>query len=128
MNVLIFDADSAFRKHLAQQLTRRGVHVSDTDDVEDAENMACREHMDAVLLGVSGQDRTHLPLLATIRSACPGAKVVFINRSGNVPLSIEAMKLGAYAEMAAPVDMEELERMLRNIRDMKRGSGGVSDA
>ncbi|GEM_PF-909584 len=123
MKVLIVDSDAPFRRQLAQQLSRRGVQVHGTDDVEEAYAMACNQQVDAVLLGVTGQERGMLAFLNDVRSACPQAQVIFINHSGAVPLSIEAMKLGAYAEIGAPVDMEELERKLRSIQDLKSGGG-----
>lgn len=122
MKVLIVDSDAGFRRLLAQQLSKRGVQVQGTDDVEEAHEMACRQQVDAVLLGVTGDERGTLAFLGDIRTACPRAHVIFINHSGKVSLSIEAMKLGAYAEVGAPVDMEELERKLRSILDLKTGA------
>lgn len=125
MKVLIVDSDAAFRRQLAQQLSRRGVQVQGTDDVEEAYEMACKEQVDAVLLGVTGTERGMLAFLSDLRVACPQAHIIFINHSGAVSLSIEAMKLGAYAEVGAPVDMEVLERKLRSILDLKSGAGRV---
>ncbi len=123
MRVLIVDADEAFRTNLATQLSRRGVQVSVTDDGDQAGTMACSKKVDAVLLGVSCHDRSLVANVGRVRKACPRAEVILINHSGDVPLSIEAMKMGAFAELAAPVDMEELENGLRLIRKKGGRSG-----
>lgn len=122
MKVLIVDTDAGFRRQLSQLLSRRGVQVQGADDMEQAREMACRQQVDAILLGAAEHERGMLAFLGDVRIACPQAQVVFINHSGTVSLSIEAMKLGAYAEMGAPVDMEELERKLRSILDHKKGA------
>jgi DNA-binding NtrC family response regulator len=124
MKVLIVDADEAFRANLATQLSRRGVEVLVTDDGEQAGRMACSDKADAVLLGVSSHDRSLVAHVGRVRKACPRAEVILINHSGDVPLSIEAMKMGAFAELAAPVDMEELEDKLRLIRERRGGRSG----
>lgn len=124
MKVLIADADEVFRSNLAAQLVKRGVQVSVVDDGEQASRLACSAKADAVLLGVSGQDRSLVSFVSRVREVCPYAEVILINHDGDVPLSIEAMKLGAFAEFGTPVDMEELEHGLRLIQERKREGSG----
>jgi DNA-binding NtrC family response regulator len=112
MNVLIVDADERFRDSLAKQLARRGMTVQATGDPAEARRMACREKTGAVLVGLSSSRQTLLSFLRNIRQDCPKSEVILINHSGDVPLSIEAMKHGAIDEVGAPVDLEELLRKL----------------
>jgi len=127
MNVLIVDADERFRESLARQLVRRGMTVQATGDPAEARLMACRERTGAVLVGLSSPRQTLLAFLRSIRQDCPGSEVILINHSGNVPLSIEAMKHGALDEVAAPVDLDELLQKLDAVsaRRAKDIGGGV---
>ncbi len=112
MKVLIVDADDSFRDNLAQRLTKRGLTVFATSDAKEGRAITCQKKMDAVLLGLSSPKHSLLSFLREIRLDCPESEVMLINHSGDVQLSIEAMKLGAFDEIGAPVDLEELLRKL----------------
>ncbi len=112
MNVLIVDSDTAFRSSLALQLRKKGIAVQDTGDLDEARSLACREKTQAILLGLSSREQTRLPFIPEVRKLCPNAPVVLINHSGDVHLSMDAMKHGALTEIATPVDMGELEGIL----------------
>ncbi len=115
MNVLIVDSDETFRGHLARRLTHSGLTVHATGDADEGRRLACEENVDAVLVGLSNPKQALLAFLRKIRHECPNSEVILINHSGNVPLSIEAMKLGARDEVGAPVDIEELLQKLEAI-------------
>ena len=115
MEVLIVDADDGFRENLAQRLSRHGLTVSETGDAKEGRALACQGHMGAVLVGLSSPKQTLLSFLREIRHDCPEIEVMLINHSGDVQLSIEAMKHGAFDEVGAPVDLEELLRKLNTI-------------
>ncbi|WP_319468044.1 response regulator [uncultured Pseudodesulfovibrio sp.] len=117
MNVLIVDTDEAFRGTLARRLAHNGLTVHATGDAREGRVWACEEHVDAVLVGLSSPKQALLAFIRKIMHECPDSKVILINHSGNVPLSIEAMKLGARDEVGAPVDIEELVRKIETIRN-----------
>ncbi len=112
MKVLIVDADEGFRENLAQRLSRRGLTVQAIGNAEEGRVMACQNQIDVVLLGLSSSRQTLLSFLRGIKQDCPGVEVILINHSGDVPLSIEAMKSGAFDEVSAPVVLEELLQKL----------------
>lgn len=116
MNVLIIDSDESFRGHLAHRLTHRGLTVHETEDPDEGRVLACEEKVDAILIGLSSPKETLLAFLRKIRQECPQSDVILINHSGNVPLSIEAMKLGARDEVGTPVNIEELLHKLEAIK------------
>jgi Response regulator containing CheY-like receiver, AAA-type ATPase, and DNA-binding domains len=124
MHVLIVDADERFRENLAKQLARRGMTVQATGDPGEARRMACRERTGVVLVGLSSSHQTLLSFLRNIRQDCPKSEVILINHSGDVPLSIEAMKHGALDEVGAPVDLEELLRKLDAVAARRADGAG----
>ena len=108
MNVLLIDADDDFRRNLADRLSKRGLAVRDAGDVAEARRLADGKTADAILAGLSGPKDALLYLLAEIRQESPESTVILINHSGEVSLSIEAMKLGVADEVGVPVDLEDL--------------------
>ena len=108
MNVLLIDADDDFRRNLADRLSKRGLAVRDAGDVAEARRLADGKTADAILAGLSGPKDALLYLLAEIRQESPESTVILINHSGEVSLSIEAMKLGVVDEVGVPVDLEDL--------------------
>lgn len=116
MNVLIFEADAEFRDHLAQRLGERGFSALQVGGPEEALRVVAAEKIGAVILGIGGLRRKALAFMERLLEDNPGVRVILINRSGDVSLSIEAMRMGAFDEVPAPVDMEMLENKLRAPR------------
>ena len=67
-----------------------------------------REDIDVVLLGVDGLGRQGLSVIQPIKSARPQVEIIIINDSGQIDLSIEGMKLGAFDDFLIPVDIVSL--------------------
>ncbi len=123
MQALIYEVDAAFREHLAQRLAERGFRVFQASDGEEAVRLAMTQSVWAVILGLGGLRSKALSFMDRLREECPRCRVIIINRSGDLSLSIEAMKLGAFDEIAAPVDVEMLEKKIRALRDAEARSG-----
>lgn len=116
MKVLLIEDDRQFRAHLSASLAGKGVEVLVVDELEKAVEAACKGSFTAVLVGVRKQRREPLDFIAQLKDACPETKAILINHSGEVPVSIEAMKLGAFDEVSVPVDMEALVRLLETAQ------------
>lgn len=108
MNILLIDADDDFRRNLTTRLTKRGLSVRETGDAAEAKRLAGGKNVDAILAGLSNARDPFLYFLSEIRHECSESRVILINHSGEVSLSIEAMKLGVIDEVGVPVDLEEL--------------------
>lgn len=108
MKVVILEADADFRSHLAAWLTKSGFDVATSHDVEAGAKLARTHRSRVIVLGLSGFKVAALSFLKKARENCPDCKVIVINRSNDVSLSMQAMQLGAFDEVTAPVDMETL--------------------
>ncbi|XPV75612.1 MAG: response regulator [Desulfovibrio sp.] len=120
MKVLIIETDAEFLDHLTQRLQADGFSVVATDDIEDGVRIACQDNVQVVLLGLSSSQQEDLRTLGDLRGACPDSNIIVINRSDSMQLSMEAMKLGVFHELTPPIDMEELEKRLREAREAFR--------
>jgi DNA-binding NtrC family response regulator len=108
MNILLIDADDDFRRNLATRLSKRGLSVRETSDASEAKRLIVGKEVGAILAGLSSARDPLLSFLTEVRQECSENGVILINHSGEVSLSIEAMKLGVADEVGVPVDLEEL--------------------
>ncbi|MDD4952641.1 MAG: response regulator [Desulfovibrionaceae bacterium] len=113
MRVLLVESDRSFRGHLCAALAGAGFETSAVDGFDEALDLARGGRFRAVMVGVRGRRREPLDFISKVSKGCPGVKVILINHTGEVPLSIEAMKLGAHDEVPVPVDVDDLARKLR---------------
>ena len=121
MNILLIDADDDFRRNLATRLSKRGLSVLDTSDASEARRLVAGKEVGVILAGLSSARDPLLSFLSEIRQECSENGVILINHSGEVSLSIEAMKLGVADEVGVPVDLEEL---LAKLATVSGGNGG----
>ena len=126
MKVLIIETDADFLDHLTQRLKADGFSVVATDDAEEGMRIACADNVQVVLLGLSSSQQEDVRTLGDLRSACPDSSIIVINRSDNLQLSMEAMRLGVFHEVTPPIDVEELEQKLREAREVFRNGQRVS--
>lgn len=115
MKIMIVEKDPKFREHLVRRLEGEGLEVLHSGNLEEAEKLIRAKDLNGVVLGLSGFGRSSLNLMEMISTSIPGLKVILINRNNRIPLSIEAMNLGACAEISVPVDIATLARTLRRF-------------
>jgi len=121
MNVLLIDADDEFRRNLADRLSKRGLTVKDAGDVAEARRLTEGRTADAILAGLSSPKDSLLFFLSELRQKSPESTVILINHSGEVSLSIEAMKLGVVDEIGVPLDLEDLLGKVRAAVTKRKG-------
>ena len=126
--VLIIETDQAFRQSLAQWISGSGFKGSLASDGPEGEEIAREEEFDVVIIGLLGLGREGLGVLRMIKELRPLTEVILIAGHEQLPLSIEGMKLGAFDDLRAPIDMDELlsrvhdacRKRKRNLRTGKR--------
>jgi DNA-binding NtrC family response regulator len=83
--------------------------------------------VDVVLLGLGGLGAGGRQLLREIRTTWPGIRVITLNQNEQIDLSIEAMRLGAFADLMPPFDLDALRESVRAActADPLQSSGGI---
>ena len=112
---MIVEKDSEFREHLVLRLRSKGLNVAESGNLDEAEEFIRENKLDGIVLGLSEFGRSSLKFMEDISAIVPDLKVVLINRHNKIPLSIEAMNLGACAEISVPVDIAALIKTLRRF-------------
>ncbi len=111
--VLIIETDSDLRTSIATHLRQLGFAVSEAAKRSEALAALGRDAPQVVLLGLGGPGRQGLSLLGQIRSEWPAVQVITLNEREQIDLSIEAMKMGAFADLMPPFDRDALRDSVR---------------
>jgi len=80
-----------------------------------------RMDIDVVLLSLIMLKQNGLPILKWIKKKCHLTEVILINNSEKLSLSIEGMKLGAFADFLVPLDVNSLLAAVEEACQLKRG-------
>lgn len=132
IKVLVIESHEAFRRQIVNHLIQEGCRVIEACEEPKALAILRRKEVDVVLLGLSGFKTTALALLKEAKEIRPACEVILMNVSDQLSLSMEAMKLGAFDDLWAPIEMELLvarvkEAYARKKRREERAEG-VPDA
>jgi DNA-binding NtrC family response regulator len=82
--------------------------------------MIRRNNIDVVLLGLTTLHKEGLAILEMIKKVRPLTEVITINGSGEVALSIESMKLGAFDDFMGPFNIESLVERIHDASVRKK--------
>lgn len=120
--MLVIESHEAFRRQIATHLIQEGCRVIEACEEARALGTLRRKDVDVVLLGLSGFKTTALALLKEAKEVRPACEVILMNVSEEISLSMEAMKLGAFDDLWAPIEMETLVSRVREafVRKQRR--------
>lgn len=128
--ILVVESDARFRQSIRSRLDRCGHRVLDVREPSQAKDILRRELIDVLVVGLDGGAVERLALIEWATLTCPGTRTLALVPDGQVGLSIEAMKRGAYDDLMVPFDAEALvnavavalekARAARNDQDFDR--------
>jgi DNA-binding NtrC family response regulator len=106
--VLVIESHESFRRQIVHHLRLEACHVIEVCEESTALAILRKKDIDVVLLGLHGFKTTALALLREIKMIRPASEVILMNVTDGLSLSMEAMKLGAFDDLWAPIEMETL--------------------
>jgi two-component system response regulator HydG len=114
LRVLVVDDEFLIRWSIAEALEHAGHAVVQAEDAASAIRALNEpsEPIDAVVLDYRLPDSDDLGLLANVRRLAPDAPVIMMTAYGSPEVVAGALRLGAYAVLSKPFDVQELERTL----------------
>ncbi|HOG18653.1 MAG TPA: sigma-54 dependent transcriptional regulator [Syntrophales bacterium] len=123
--VLIIDDEDTIRDGCSQTLTRSGCTVETSGDALEGLRLASRDVYDVVLLDIRMPKVEGLELLRRLKqeSGIRG-RIIVITGYGTIPLSVEAMRLGAFNFLTKPFDGAALRRAVEEAA----GPGGDQES
>ncbi len=111
--VLLVDDEEEFVKTLGERLEMRGIEPTTAFTGEAALKRIAEEQPDIMVLDIKMPGIDGLEVLRRVRKAYPRIQVIMLTAHGSDKDKAEAERLGAFAYMRKPVDLELLTNTMR---------------
>ena len=124
--ILVVDDEKTIRMAQATALRRAGFDVETAATGEEAVAMVRDTPFGLVLSDVRLQGMDGMEVLRAVRAASPGTQVILMTSFGTVEDAVEAMQLGAHSYVRKPIEMADLEPIVREC--LAAGGSGAESA
>ena len=112
-SILLVEDDSNSRKGLTQFLQALDYDVITAANGREGFDLFKKENPDLVIADIRMPEMDGVTLLEKIREEKPSAKVILLTAYGSVEDAVKAMKKGAFYYLTKPVNLEELELLVK---------------
>lgn len=112
-SILLVEDDTNARKGLTQFLQGLDYDVMTAANGKEALEVFKKENPDLVISDIRMPEMDGVALLESIKAAAPSAKVILLTAYGSVEDAVKAMKKGAFYYLTKPVNLEELELLVK---------------
>jgi len=113
--ILVVDDDESLRRLCSRILASQGYEVHTATDGEEAVRKIQAQAYRVVLLDLKMPGMDGIECLKRLKSEGCRADVVMMTGYGNVPIAVEAMKVGARDFIEKPFEPKDLQAMLEDI-------------
>jgi two-component system response regulator AtoC len=117
VKVLIVDDDDHIRESLELYLRERGYEVTSASTGKEALFLFYRDRPRIVILDIRLPDMDGLEVLKRIKTSDEKAQVAMITAFQDMETTIRAMKLGACEYIHKPIDINELEMIIKQMKE-----------
>lgn len=117
MNILIIDDEKSQRVILSGHLKNKGFKVFSASTGEEGIDIAGKHDIDIVLTDFKMPGKTGMDVLKEVLRIKPDTSVVIITAYGTVEDAVSAMKEGAYDYITKPIDLNELDSLIKRISE-----------
>jgi two-component system response regulator AtoC len=118
--VLVADDEANARRMLEILLSRLGCEVLSAGDGKAALALAAEHEIDLVVTDLNMPELDGLGLLTALRSQGNPVPVIVVTAYGTVESAVAAMKQGAFDYLIRPLDLDQVELVVRRALDRQR--------
>lgn len=119
-NILIVDDEQPQRVILSGHLKRKGYNIFEASSGNEALKIANNNLIDIVFSDYKMPEMNGIELLKKIKENNPEIAVVIITAFGTIEDAVKAMKEGAFDYLTKPVDLDELEFIIKRISERQQ--------
>lgn len=119
-SILIIDDEEAQLNSLKSFLARRNYEVFTATNGKQGFEIIQKQVIDLVLTDYRMPDWNGLAVLRKIKEFNPQIDVVVITAFGNIEDAVEIMKAGAYDYLSKPIDLDELENLIKRVKEKRQ--------
>ena len=117
---LVVDDEKTQRETLRTVLESWGHQVQEASSGQEAVELMAGNPIDVIMTDLRMPGMTGLDLLEAVKEARPDIDVIVMTAYGSVEGAVQAMKNGAVDFITKPIDLDQLEIVLRRTLDRKR--------
>ncbi len=107
--VLVVDDEKLIRWSLRENLEKEGYEVFAAESGEEAQVIIHQELPDLILQDIKLPGISGMEILEQVKKNRPEAVVIMMTGFGDINMSVQAMKLGAYDFLEKPFDLDKLK-------------------
>lgn len=111
--ILIVEDEAIVRESLRDWLADGGYQVETVERGEEALKALVEQDFGAVILDMKLPGKDGLKVLREAKAHRPQLKAIIITAYPSVPTAVEAMKIGAIDYLTKPIDLNDLEKLIR---------------
>ncbi|MEE9585136.1 MAG: sigma-54 dependent transcriptional regulator, partial [Candidatus Brocadiales bacterium] len=119
LKILIVDDEANLLKTLNDILCTNGYEVAVAKNVRAALDALGKDKFDIALIDIKMPRIDGIELLEKIRDKHPGLEAIIMTAYGTIETAVKATKLGAFAYMLKPLDIDELLVNIQKIIKLK---------
>ncbi|MBN1302552.1 MAG: sigma-54-dependent Fis family transcriptional regulator [Melioribacteraceae bacterium] len=119
LSILHIDDEKNQLESLSRFLTKRGHNVFTASSGINGLEIVKNNYIDLVLSDFRMPGMNGLEVLTKTKEINPAIDVVIITAYGNVDEAVAIMKSGAYDYLTKPVDLDELENLIKRVGEKK---------
>ncbi|MCG6537866.1 MAG: response regulator, partial [Syntrophales bacterium LBB04] len=119
--ILIIDDEESIRDGCYQTLSKAGFQVDTTGDALRGLEYALKDIFDVILLDIRMPKMDGIELLRRLKGLVK-SKIIVITGYGTIPLSVEAMRLGAFDFLTKPFTTQEIKNVVIGAVESKEPS------
>ncbi len=113
IDLLIVEDDDGFREMAAEWMRRKGHHVEEAANGQEALKNCERKHFQVAIFDMNMPGISGLELLQRLKSDNVDTEIIILTGQATVENAVEAMKLGACDYLTKPFPLSELEQRCR---------------
>lgn len=122
MNILIVDDEKDILTSLSIYITRMGNCCKTATSGAEALVLLNKEQVDVVVTDFNMPVMNGIELLKIIRKLHPLTDVIILTGFAEIENAIDAVNLGAYAFFRKPLDMDDFQKTINQIKHERNGS------
>lgn len=119
LSILIIDDEQSQLDSLKRFLSKRGNEIFTASNGKLGLEIIQKNHIDLVLSDFRMPEMNGLEVLKATKEINPKIDFVMITAFGNVDEAVEIMKSGAYDYLTKPIELDELENLVKRIAEKK---------
>ncbi|MCH8045981.1 MAG: sigma-54-dependent Fis family transcriptional regulator [Planctomycetes bacterium] len=119
IDLLVVDDDPDFRSTIVRRFLRRGYHVEEAANGEEALGLCGRRQFDVMILDMVMPGLSGIEVLEKLKENHSECEVIMLTGQGTIEIAVQAMKLGAFDFLSKPFPLAELEVLIEKAYDRR---------